>query len=112
MNEYDDGKIWFKKKGGLVTIGLTEKAFEEIGSVQSINLPVEGDEVLQDEVVAEIEGDKVAFELIAPLDGTIEVVNEQLTDEHELLESDPLDEGWIFKIRFPKEEEDEESEDE
>ena len=102
MNEYDDGKIWFKKKGGLVTIGLTEKAFEEIGSVQSINLPVEGDEVLQDEVVAEIEGDKVAFELIAPLDGTIEVVNEQLTDEHELLESDPLDEGWIFKIRIPK----------
>ena len=112
MNEYDDGKIWFKKKGGLVTIGLTEKAFEEIGSVQSINLPVEGDEVLQDEVVAEIEGDKVAFELIAPLDGTIEVVNEQLTDEHELLESDPLDEGWIFKIRIPKEEEDEESDDE
>lgn len=31
MNEYDDGRIWFRKKGGLVTIGLTEKGLEEIG---------------------------------------------------------------------------------
>jgi glycine cleavage system H protein len=102
----------FKKKGSLITVGLTEKALEEIGGVQSINLPVEEDEVLQDEVVAEVEGEKQAFEVIAPMDGTIEAVNDALSEEHELLESDPLDEGWIYKLRIPKEEESEEEEDE
>jgi glycine cleavage system H protein len=69
-------------------------------------LPVEGDECLQDEVVGEIEGDKAAFEIIAPMDGMVVSVNEMLTDEFELLESDPLDEGWVFKIKLAAKEED------
>jgi glycine cleavage system H protein len=114
MNEYDDGRIWYKKKAGLVTVGLTEKVFEEIGSVQGISLPAEGDEVLQDDVVGEVEGVKTAFELVSPIDGTIEVVNEALVLEHELLESDPLDEGWIFKVRLtiPGEESEDEDDEE
>jgi glycine cleavage system H protein len=107
MNEYDEGRIWFKKKGRSVWVGLTEKALEEIGGIQSISLPSEGDEFLQDDVVGEIEGEKVAFEIIAPIDGTVVVVNELLSDDHEILESDPLDEGWIFKLQLPKNDEDE-----
>ena len=112
MNEYDEGKIWFRKKGGVVTVGLTEKAFEEIGGIQAVNLPVEGDEFTKDDVVCEIEGDRNAFELICPLDGVIEAVNDSLAEDFELLESDPLDEGWIFKIRAPKNEDADEDDDE
>ena len=112
MNEYDDGKIWYRKKGGLITVGLTEKALEETGGIQSINLPVENEECLQDEVVAEIEGEKNSFEVITPMDGTIEAVNEGLSEEPQLLESDPLDEGWIFKLRIPKEQDESEEDDE
>jgi len=110
MNEYDEGKIWFKRKGSVVTVGLTEKAFEEIGGVQAVNLPVEGDEFTQDDVVAEVEGDHSTFEVIAPLAGLVVSVNETLNEDFELLESDPLDEGWIFKIRVPKGEGDTEDE--
>ncbi len=112
MNEYDEGKIWFRKKGKVTTVGLTEKAFDEIGGVQGVMLPVEGDEVSQDDVVCEIEGEKTAFELICPVDGVIEAVNETLNEDFELLESDPLDEGWIFKIRAQQNEEDAEDESE
>jgi glycine cleavage system H protein len=112
MNEYDDGKIWFKRKGGVVTVGITEKAFESIGGIQAVNLPAEGDEFTLDEVVAEIEGDKETFEVIAPVDGSIIAVNEMLSDEFELLESDPLDEGWMFKIRVPKDETEDAEDDE
>ena len=110
MQEYDDGKIWFKKKGGVVTVGLTEKAFEEIGGVQGVLLPVEGEECLQDEVVAEVEGEKIAFEVITPIDGTIISVNESLNEDYDVLESDPLDEGWMFKVRVPKDENEEDDE--
>jgi len=112
MNEYDEGKIWYKRKGGVVTVGITEKAFESIGGIQAVNLPAEGDEFIIDEVVAEIEGDKETFEVIAPVDGSVIAVNEMLIDEFELLESDPLDEGWMFKIRVPKDETEDEEDDE
>ncbi len=112
MNEYDDGRIWFRKKGGVVTVGITEKAFDEIGGVQAVNLPVEGDEFTKDDVVGEIEGDKNTFEIICPIDGIVESVNESLNEDFELLESDPLDEGWIFKIRAPKNDEDADEESE
>jgi len=112
MNEYDEGRIWYRKKGGVVTVGLTEKAFEEIGGVQALNLPVEGDEFTQDDVVCEIEGDRQTFEVIAPMDGVIISVNESLSDDLEVLQGDPLDEGWLFKIRVPKEQADEEGSEE
>jgi len=99
MNEYDEGRIWFKKKGAVITVGLTEKALEEIGTVQGIQLPAEGDEFTQDDVVVEIEGAKVNFEVISPADGGVVSVNEGLNDDLESLQGDPLDEGWLFKLR-------------
>jgi glycine cleavage system H protein len=111
MNEYDEGKIWFKRKGGVVTVGLTEKAFEEIGGLQGLNLPVEGDEFTLDDVVAEVEGDKTTFEVIAPVDGTIVAVNETLEEDLELLANDPLDEGWMFKMKVEKTDNDSDEDD-
>jgi glycine cleavage system H protein len=99
MNEYDDGRIWFRKKGGLVTVGLTEKGLEEIGGIQSVSLPAEGEDLFQDDVICEIEGEKLNFELISPVDGGVAEVNEALIEEPSLLKEDPLDEGWMVKIR-------------
>ena len=99
MKEYDEGRIWFRRIGDLITVGLTEKALEEIGAVQRVQLPAEGDEVNQDDVVAEIEGAKLNFEVIAPLDGGIFAVNEPLSEDFETLQGDPLDEGWLFKLK-------------
>jgi glycine cleavage system H protein len=112
MNEYDEGRIWFKKKAGLITVGLTEKALEEIGSVQAVQLPVEGDEISQDDVVCEIEGSKQNFEVIAPIDGSVIAVNEILQEDFESLQGDPLDEGWILRIKPPKGDAAEDDEDE
>ncbi len=111
IQEYDEGRIWMKQKGQVVTVGLTEKALEEIGTIQSINLPIEGDECFQDDAVGDIEGTKGSFEMICPMDGTITGINDGLNEDFDLLASDPLDEGWIFKIRVAKGDEDEEEAD-
>lgn len=110
MQEYDEGRIWFKQKGKVVTVGLTEKALEEIGTIQTVNLPIEGDECTQDDAVCEIEGVKTTFEVIAPMDGTIVTINDTLNEDTEILATDPLDEGWIYKIRVAKSEEGDEAE--
>jgi len=100
MSEYDDGRIWFKKKGKVITIGLTEKAFEEVGEVEGVILPSEGDELTQDDVLGEVTGTKISFEIISPVDGSVVAVNETLSDDIEPLIEDPLDEGWICQIRM------------
>lgn len=100
MSEYDEGRIWFKKKGKTITIGLTEKAFEEIGEIEGIILPGEGDELTQDDVIGEVTGTKISFEIISPVDGSVCAVNEALNDDIDLLIEDPLDEGWICQIRM------------
>jgi glycine cleavage system H protein len=110
MQEYDEGRIWFKQKGKIVTVGLTEKALEEIGSIQSVSLPTEGDECVQDDAVGEIEGARGTFEVIAPMDGAIVTINDTLNEDFEILATDPLDEGWIFKMRVAANEEGDESE--
>jgi glycine cleavage system H protein len=112
MNEYDEGRIWFRKKGGVITVGLTEKALEEIGGVQSIQLPAEGDEFTQDDVVCEIEGARQNFEVVSPVDGGVIGINDVLNEDFESLQGDPLDEGWLFKLRVMKSEEDEEDDSE
>lgn len=99
MTEYDEGRIWYRKKGKIVTVGLTEKAFEEIGEAEEILLPSDGDELTQDDVIGEVTGTKTSFEIISPVDGQIVAVNDALTDDVDLLVQDPLDEGWVCQIR-------------
>lgn len=100
FNEYDDGRIWYQKKGKTITVGVTQSALLEMGALQGISLPVEDDEVSQDDVVGELEGDQQTFELIAPFSGTIAAVNEALEEHYDLIEKDPQDEGWIFKMKI------------
>ena len=100
MNEYDEGRIWFHKKGKTVTVGVTQAALSELGSLQGVSLPVEGDEITQDDVVGELEGDQQSFELISPFTGMISAVNDALNEHYDLIEKDPQDEGWIFKMKI------------
>jgi glycine cleavage system H protein len=54
---------------------------------------------MQDDVICELEGEKKNFELISPVDGGVIEVNEGLIDDPSVLQEDPLDEGWLLKIR-------------
>jgi glycine cleavage system H protein len=110
MIEYDDGRIWYRKKGKVITMGLTEKAFEEIGEVDGITLPTEGDELNQDDVLGEISGTRTSFEVISPVDGLVISVNDELNGNFDLLSEDPLDEGWLCQIKMDAAEETESEE--
>ncbi len=112
MTEYDEGRIWYRKKGKVITLGLTEKAFEEIGEVDGIQLPAEGDELNQDDVLGEVSGTRSSFEVISPVDGVVLAINDELQDNYDLLMEDPLDEGWFCQIRMDAAAEEVESEEE
>jgi glycine cleavage system H protein len=98
--EYLDGKLWFHRKMSTVTVGLTSSAVDELGQVQSIEFPDEGDDFEKGEVVVTVEGTNGSLEVTAPATGVIHEVNEAAKGEPEVVSDDPLEEGWLVKFEI------------
>jgi glycine cleavage system H protein len=103
MNEtkYTKDHEWVLMDGDDIgIIGITHYAQEQLGDIVFIELPELQRETKQGEDIAVIESVKAASDLKAPLSGQIIEVNSMLSDAPETVNSDPLGEGWIMKIRI------------
>jgi glycine cleavage system H protein len=98
--EFSDGKFWFTRKGTLITVGVTSGAIEDIGAVESIDLPEAETDFDKGEVVVTVEGTRGSLEVITPAAGLIQEVNDTLKEEPDRLSEDPLEEGWLVKIEI------------
>ena len=85
--------------GNEALVGISDYAQEQLGEVVFVELPEIGTSVASGEDVSVIESVKAAGDLKAPVTGEIIAVNDKLNDEPELLNSDPLQEGWIYRLR-------------
>lgn len=92
------GHMWACLEGDTLVVGLNDFAQQLAGEVSFVELPMEGDEVKQDEVVGTIETGKWVQKVCAPVSGAITEVNAKLEDEATLINTDPYGDGWIFKM--------------
>lgn len=100
QGEYQEGKLWFHRKGKTVTIGMTSLAVEEVGEVQSVDLPTEAEDYEKGDVLCVVDGATGKVEITAPATGTIKETNESIADEPGIVSEDPLEEGWIIKLEI------------
>jgi glycine cleavage system H protein len=98
--EYAEGKFWFHRKLNTVTIGLTSLAIEEIGEVQGIEFPEDGDDFTKGDIVVTVDGTSGKLEVTTPASGVIEEVNEAAKEEPDVVSDDPLEEGWLVKLEI------------
>jgi len=98
--EYMDGKLWFQRKGSVVTIGMTNAAIEELGAVQSIEFPEEGDDFTKNEVVVTVDGSNGRLEVISPATGIVQEVNTTAQQDPDRVTEDPVEEGWLVKLEI------------
>lgn len=96
--EYLEGKLWFERKGKILTLGLTGNGIEGLGSIESVDLPEEGESFDVGDVLATVDGTHGQVEVTAPADSVIVEVNSSLISEPEVLAEDPLEAGWLVKI--------------
>lgn len=96
---YAKSHEWAAKDGDLYICGLSDYAQEKVGDIVFVELPETGAEVEQGAPFGVIESVKAANDLYSPLNGEVAEVNGTLEDEPELVNSSPLDEGWICKIK-------------
>ncbi|MEW6057649.1 MAG: glycine cleavage system protein H [Bdellovibrionota bacterium] len=98
--EFNDGKLWFQKKSNILTLGITLDGLDETGEVEGIHLPEEGDDFDKDDVICEIDGAEGALKVYTPAAGFVTEVNTALADDTQILNEDPIDEGWLVKIEI------------
>ena len=80
------------------TVGITVHAQDTLGDVVFVELPTVGQQFAQGEVAGVVESVKAAADVYMPVDGEITEVNEALRDDPSLANSDPLGQGWFFRI--------------
>ena len=95
---YHKEYLWAKIEGDKVKVGMSDFAQKQLNDIVYVELPSAGDEITQNEPFGTLESVKAVSDLIAPISGTIEKVNEELESKPELINEDPYGEGWLIVI--------------
>ena len=95
---YTEEHEWLKQDGDEVVVGITEHAAEQLGDLVFIELPSEGTTGAKGDEVVTIESVKAASDITAPLDGQITEVNPAIVENPALVNEDPMEDGWFFKM--------------
>ena len=84
---------------GVVVIGITDYAQDQLGDVVFVELPAAGDRLERMQVFGTIEAVKAVSELFAPIAGEVVEVNAALDADPALVNTDPYGNGWVIRMR-------------
>ena len=80
------------------TVGITHHAQDALGDVVFVDLPAVGSTFKKGEVAGVVESVKAAADLYMPVSGEVVEVNAGLRADPSRANTDPLGNGWFFKI--------------
>ncbi len=90
---------WARLEGGLVTVGITSYATDQLGDVVFVELPEAGKQLEARKSFGVVEAVKTVSDLFAPLAGEVVEVNAALGDNPALVNQDPFGEGWMIRLK-------------
>lgn len=91
---------WLKLDGDVATVGITQHAADQLGDLVFVELPEVGSTFVKNGEAATVESVKAASDVYCPLDGEIVEINEAITSDPSLVNSDPQGAGWFFKLKL------------
>ena len=92
---------WLRRSSGdgtVVRIGITAYAQEALGDIVFVTLPAVGTALDAGQALGEVESTKSVSDVYAPVAGTITATNEQLDSAPEIVNADPLGDGWLVEL--------------
>ena len=90
---------WAKLENGVVTVGITSYAAEQLGDVVFVELPAVGKKLDALKPFGVVEAVKTVSDLFAPVTGEVVEVNATLADNPALVNQSPYGEGWMIRLR-------------
>jgi glycine cleavage system H protein len=97
---FSDSHEWCNIEGDTVTLGITQFAANELTDITYVEMQPVGTSLLMNESAGEVESVKTTSDVATPVAGEIVEINEAVTEDPSLLNSDPFGSGWLVKIRF------------
>ena len=96
---YADTHEYVLEENGFLKIGVSEFAIDQLGDIVFVELADQGTTLEKGKTFGTIESVKAVEEVYLPFSGEIVSVNESVIDNPELLQNDPIGEGWLIVIK-------------
>ena len=103
--KYTKEHEWLRLDADTATIGITDHAQDQLGDVVYVELPDVGTTVDAGAAFGTVESVKAVSDLFAPVSGEVVEINEAVVDGPELVNSNPMDDGWLIKVRLSEDSE-------
>ena len=87
-----------RESDGLVSVGITHHAQEQLGDVVFVENPAPGRRLRQGEACGVVESVKAASDIYSPVSGEVVSTNAALADAPEQINEDPYA-AWMFRVR-------------
>lgn len=99
--KYTKSHEWVRSRSdGTVEIGITDHAQHALGDLVFVDVPEAGRVVSAGEACAVVESVKAASDVLVPVDGEVVEVNGAIVNDPSIVNSDPQNTGWFFKLRL------------
>lgn len=100
---YTEDHEWLTVEGGIVTVGITDYAQEQLGDIVFVETPEVGKQLKKGDTAVVVESVKAASDVYAPVDGEILEANDALSSDPALVNSSPTSSGWLWKMKLADE---------
>ncbi|MBI4368073.1 MAG: glycine cleavage system protein GcvH [Candidatus Omnitrophica bacterium] len=89
---------WIRREGEKWIVGISDYAQHEISDVVFVELPHVSQQVEGGKAACIVESVKAAFDIYAPVSGTIKAINTTLESDPGLVNQEPYGKGWFFEL--------------
>lgn len=98
--KYTQSHEWINlSEDHIVTVGITAHAQALLGDIVYVELPELQKRLNKGEACGVVESVKAAADVYAPIEGEVIEVNQQLSTQPELMNSEPYGEGWLCRLK-------------
>jgi len=89
---------WVRVVDAGMRLGITDYAQAALGDIVFVTLPEVGARFGSGQPLGEVESTKSVSDIYAPFAGTVRARNDALDSSPELINTDPLGEGWLVEL--------------
>ena len=97
--KYADTHEYIKEENGLIRMGVSEFAIDQLGDIVFVELAEKGEVILKGDTFGTIESVKAVEEVYLPFQGEIIEKNQKVIDNPEILQNDPINDGWLILVK-------------
>ena len=89
---------WALKTAEGIKLGISDYAQKELGDVVYVDLPAVGKKIQKGNSFMTVESVKAVSDIYAPVDGVVKAINENLSGQPDLVNTNPYENGWMVVI--------------